>query len=129
MTQTISLYAVIFLILALLATGGTFYTYREAAKTEIAELHRANAAYQISIDLQKATITQMEADAQRLASANRFLSERFAETEADYSADLTRIDGLDLSDTEGLEARVNAEFSRSIDGLRKATSRQTKARQ
>ncbi|MCK3776195.1 hypothetical protein MZK49_05560 [Ensifer sesbaniae] len=129
MTQTISLYAVIFLILALLATGGSFYAYRQNAKIEIATLIQESATLRTAVTTQAATITQMEADAAKLASANRLLSERFAETERDFVNEWASIDALNVAsaetgaDAEALEKAANETFSKSIEQLRQATSR------
>lgn len=124
--NTLSLYAIIFLIILLVATSGGFALYQRSAKAEIAILTSQNATYALAVDQQRNTIETLQADAIRLASANRFLTERFAGAEQAFTEDVYRIDALDLSDIEGLQDRVNDEFQRSIDGLRNTTAKKTK---
>ncbi|MCZ4089096.1 hypothetical protein [Sinorhizobium psoraleae] len=73
------------------------------------------------------TIEQMVQDAERLQQANKFLNERFAQTETQFVDEWKAIEALDIASGTGepgeLEKRLNDEFTRSLDALRNATAR------
>ncbi|RVM26275.1 hypothetical protein [Sinorhizobium meliloti] len=123
MLNQFNLYIIMGLILALVATSGGFLLYRRITLAEIAVLEQRNATLTLAVDQQTKTTEQMVQNAERLAAANEFLSERFAATETEFVMDVDRIEGLGFGEIDGLLQRINDEFQRSIDGLRKATAR------
>ncbi|RVK19439.1 hypothetical protein CN165_12790 [Sinorhizobium medicae] len=123
MLSQFNLYIIMGLILALIATSGGFLLYRRITLAEISVLEQRNATLTLVVDQQTKTIEQMVKDAERLAAANEFLSERFAATETEFVLEAYRIDGLGFGEIDGLLQGINDEFQRSIDGLRKATAR------
>jgi uncharacterized iron-regulated membrane protein len=122
-----NLYIIIGLILLLVATSGSFYVYRRMTLSEIAVLEQQNATLTLAVDQQTKTIEQMVKDAEALANANKFLSDRMTATEAAFVDEWSAIEALDLAPGTGepgeLEKRVNDEFRRSLDALRNATAR------
>jgi len=127
MLNQFNLYIIIGLILALVATSGGFLLYRRITLAEIAVLEQRNATLTLAVDQQTKTIEQMVKDAEALANANKFLSDRMTATEAAFVDEWSVIEALDLASGTGepgeLEKRVNDEFRRSLDALRNATAR------
>ncbi|MDW9768588.1 hypothetical protein [Sinorhizobium meliloti] len=123
MLNQFNLYIIIGLFALFIATSGAFAIYHRITKAEIAVLEQQNATYKLAVQEQSRTIDQMTKDAERLAQSNKFLAERFATTESEFVSDVYRIDALDLDAIDGLEEKINAEFQRSLDQLRQATSR------
>ncbi|MGH0331045.1 hypothetical protein [Sinorhizobium meliloti] len=127
MLNQFNLYLIIGLILALVATSGGFLLYRRITLAEIAVLEQRNATLTLAVDQQTKTIEQMVKDAEALANANKFLSDRMTATEAAFVDEWSAIEALDLASGTGepgeLEKRVNDEFRRSLDALRNATAR------
>ncbi|RVK79386.1 hypothetical protein CN157_09365 [Sinorhizobium meliloti] len=127
MLNQFNLYIIIGLILALVATSGGFLLYRRITLAEIAVLEQRNATLTLAVDQQTKTIEQMVKDAEALANANKFLSDRMTATEAAFVDEWSAIEALDLASGTGepgeLEKRVNDEFRRSLDALRNATAR------
>lgn len=127
MLSQFSLYTIIGLILALVATSGGFLLYRRITLAEIAVLEQRNATLTLAVDQQTKTIEQMVKDAEALANANKFLSDRMTATEAAFVDEWSAINALDLASGTGepgeLEKRLNDEFGRSLDALRNATAR------
>lgn len=111
------------LIFALIVTGGGFALYRRSTKAEIAVLQQQNATYQIAVDQQARAIETLQADATRQAATAKLLHNQFIASEAAFVADLERIGNLDLGEADGIEQRINDEFSRSIDGLKQASAK------
>lgn len=89
MLSQFNLYIIIGLILALVATSGGFLLYRRITLVEIAVLEQRNATLTLAVDQQTKTIEQMVQNAERLAAANKFLSERFAATQTEIVMGLT----------------------------------------
>ncbi|MDX0193225.1 hypothetical protein GOC06_06945 [Sinorhizobium meliloti] len=127
MLSQFNLYIIIGLILALVATSGGFLLYRRITLAEIAVLEQRNATLTLAVDQQIKTIEQMVKDAEALANANKFLSDRITATEAAFVDEWSAIEALDLASGTGepgeLEKRLNDEFARSLDALRNATAR------
>ncbi|AGR47924.1 hypothetical protein PHIM7_220 [Sinorhizobium phage phiM7] len=129
MFQQFNLYIIIGLILALVATSGGFYLYRRITVAEIAALEQKNATLTLAVDQQKKTIEQMIKDAEALANANKFLSDRMAETETQFVDEWSAINALDLAseavtgNPAELEQKINDEFNKSIEALRNSTGR------
>ncbi|MDX1114769.1 hypothetical protein GOL31_23490 [Sinorhizobium medicae] len=127
MLNQFNLYIILALILALVATSGGFLLYRRITLAEIAVLEQRNATLTLAVDQQTKTIEQMVKDAEVLANANKFLSDRMTATEAAFVDEWSAIEALDLASGTGepgeLEKRVNDEFRRSLDALRNATAR------
>ncbi|MGH0371715.1 hypothetical protein NKY71_25170 [Sinorhizobium meliloti] len=127
MLNQFNLYIIIGLILALVATTGGFLLYRRITLAEIAVLEHRNATLTLAVDQQTKTIEQMVKDAEALANANKFLSDRMTATEAAFVDEWSAIEALDLASGTGepgeLEKRVNDEFRRSLDALRNVTAR------
>ncbi|MDX0947231.1 hypothetical protein GOD93_16390 [Sinorhizobium medicae] len=127
MLNQFNLYIILALILALVATSGGFLLYRRITLAEIAVLEQRNATLTLAVDQQTKTIEQMVKDAEALANANKFLSDRMTATEAAFVDEWSAIEALDLASGTGepgeLEKRVNDEFGRSIQALRNATAR------
>ncbi|MDE3821774.1 hypothetical protein I7F13_04925 [Sinorhizobium meliloti] len=127
MLNQFNLYITMGLILALVATSGGFLLYRRITLAEIAVLEQRNATLTLAVDQQTKTIEQMVKDAEALANANKFLSDRLTATEAAFVDEWSAINALDLASGTGvpgeLEKRLNDEFTRSLDALRNATAR------
>ncbi|ASP88184.1 hypothetical protein CDO26_27950 (plasmid) [Sinorhizobium meliloti] len=133
MLNQFNLYIIIGLILALVATSGGFLLYRRITLAEIAVLEQRNSTLTLAVDQQTKTIEQMVKDAEALANANKFLSDRMTATEAAFVDEWSAIEALDLASGTGepgeLEKRLNDEFTRSLDALRNATARNNEAAQ
>lgn len=133
MLNQFNLYITMGLILALVATSGGFLLYRRITLAEIAVLEQRNATLTLAVDQQTKTIEQMVKDAEALANANKFLSDRLTATEAAFVDEWSAINALDLASGTGvpgeLEKRLNDEFTRSLDALRNATARNNEAAQ
>ncbi|RVM19913.1 hypothetical protein [Sinorhizobium meliloti] len=127
MLNQFNLYIILALILALVATSGGFLLYRRITLAEIAVLEQRNATLTLAVDQQTKTIEQMVKDAEALANANKFLSDRMTATEAAFVDEWSAIEALDLASGTGepgeLEKHLNDEFRRSLDALRNATAR------
>ncbi|GCA50616.1 hypothetical protein KGO5_03063 [Sinorhizobium sp. KGO-5] len=127
MLNQFNLYIILALILALVATSGGFLLYRRITLAEIAALEQRNTTLTLAVDQQTKTIEQMVKDAEALANANKFLSDRMTATEAAFVDEWSAIEALDLTSGTGepgeLEKRVNDEFRRSLDAIRNATAR------
>lgn len=127
MLNQFNLYITMGLILALVATSGGFLLYRRITLAEIAVLEQRNSTLTLAVDQQTKTIEQMVKDAEALANANKFLSDRLTATEAAFVDEWSAINALDLASGTGvpgeLEKRLNDEFTRSLDALRNATAR------
>lgn len=127
MFQQFNLYIIIGLLVTVLALSGSFYLYHRVKSAEITELVNANAAYAITVDIQKDTISKMEKDAQLLAAANRTLSHSLIDSESAFVDEWSAINALDLeseavlANPEELEKKVNEEFRKSIDRLKDAS--------
>ncbi|MQU78054.1 hypothetical protein FB009_11782 [Sinorhizobium medicae] len=96
MLNQFNLYIILALILALVATSGGFLLYRRITLAEIAVLEQRNATLTLAVDQQTKTIEQMVKDAEALANANKFLSDRMTATEAAFVDEWSAIEALDL---------------------------------
>lgn len=123
MPTKLNLIIIVFLIAALVATGGGFFLHSRSTKAEIALLQQQNAAYSIAVDQQARTIETMQADAERIAVTTKLLHSQFIDSEAALMADMDRIENLDLGEADGIEQTINDEFARSVDGLKQATAK------
>ncbi|WP_373413678.1 hypothetical protein [Ensifer aridi] len=123
MFNQFALFIIIGLLFLLIATSSGFLIYHRITKAEMALIRAENAQYKLAVAEQSKTIEAMQRDAEALQKANKFLNARFAVTESEFVSDVYRIDGIDFGETGGLEQRINSEFERSIEDLRKATGR------
>ncbi len=123
----LNLYAIIALIIAVIALGGGWYISHHISSAEIDTLKQRNAVLTSAVEQNERTIAQMIADAQVLAAANAKLSRDIMKSEIEQAASWNAIDALDLEsgtgDATGLETKVNAEFIKSIDVLRTITAK------
>ena len=123
MLAKLNLTIIVFLIIALVVTGGGFWLHSRSTKAEIAMLHQQNAAYSIAVDQQARTIETMQADAERIAVTTKLLHQQFISSEAELMADIDRIENMDLGEADGIEQRINDEFARSVEGLKQASAK------
>ncbi|KQY14412.1 hypothetical protein [Rhizobium sp. Root482] len=126
MLQQFNLYIIIVLIVLLLTVSGGFFAYHRIASADIALLEQQTVTYRLAVDEQTRTIETILADAAKLATANKALSERMLHTETEFAAEWSAINELDLmsgGSLDDMETRANDVFGKSIDQLQKATSR------
>lgn len=124
MLAQLNLYAIIGLIIVVLALSTGWYLTNRLTTAEIDTLQQRNATLTSAVEMNERTIAQMIADAQQLAAANQKLTSRIGAAEIETATAWQTIEALDLasgSDPTKIEARANEAFAGSIDALRMAT--------
>ncbi|AYD01723.1 hypothetical protein [Neorhizobium sp. NCHU2750] len=126
MLAQFNLYAIIALIIVVIALGGGWYVSNRLKAAEIDTLTQRNAVLTSAVETNEKTIAQMVADAQTLAAANQKLTHSIMASEMEQAQSWNAIDALDLAtdtDATGLEARANDAFAQSIQALRLTTAK------
>jgi len=126
MLAQFNLYAIIALIIVVIALGGGWYVSHRISSAEIDTLNQRNAVLTSAVETNEKTIQQMVADAQTLAAANQKLTHSIMASEMEQASSWNAIDALDLAtdtDANGIEARANDAFARSINALRLTTAK------
>lgn len=126
MLAQFNLYAIISLIITVIALGGGWYVSHRISSAEIDTLNQRNAVLTSAVETNEKTIQQMVADAQTLAAANQKLTHSIMASEMEQASSWNAIDALDLAtdtDANGIEARANDAFARSINALRLTTAK------
>lgn len=127
MFNTLQTYVMIGLVVLLMTVSGAFYFSHKASAAREAGLIKEVATYSQAVEIQKKTIQELVADAEKQAQANRELSAQMRMSEEEFVSEWSAINALDLTsaealaNTDELERKVNAEFSRSIENLKGAT--------
>jgi hypothetical protein len=126
MLAQLNLYAIIALILAIIAVGGGWYITNRISQAELATLRQTNAVLTSAVETNEGTIQQMIVDAQVLAASNQKLTTRIVAAEMEFVDEWAAINALDLesdqalADTSELEKTLNETFQQSVDRLRTA---------
>ena len=124
MFPNFKIYLIFIGIIALLLIG--FYFYHKSTRAEIDLLKANEAKYELSINLQKQTITKLEEKANKLAETNIQLSTDLAMSEQSLNVDISKILNLQDTETLTLEKQINDlqdSFNQSIIVITSPTKR------